>query len=163
MSDVDVIVRLNEFGLLPETERLRAVNAIRELAVDVPDSGFLRPEIRTVLTPEEIVDTLQHVQTTLLPNLNVTIDHWRDEYRSGDDPDDHFGELKNALEEYRGEFEQSEEAVQLIDSALLKIGGIIEDLRSELPPKTNKNDFDGRSAQTGVQDSRRSVFDDVDL
>jgi energy-coupling factor transporter ATP-binding protein EcfA2 len=163
VSDVDVIVRLNEFGLLPEPERLRAVNAIRELAVDVPDSGFLRAEIRTVLTPEELVHILQHVQTTLLPNLNETINQWRDGYSRDGDPDDHFGELKSALEEYRGELEQDEESMQLIDSALLRIGSVIEDLRSELPPKPDKSDFDGRSAEGGVQNFRRSVFDDVDL
>ena len=163
VSDVDVIARLNEFGLLPEPERLRAVGAIRELAVDVPDSGFLRQEIRTLLTTEELVDILQYVETMLLPNLNATIGQWRDGYSTEDDPADHFAELKNALEEYRVGFEENEEAMRLIDSALLKIESVIEDLRSELPPKPDKNDFDGRSAQAEVKDSRRSVFDDVDL
>ena len=50
VSDVDVLVRLHEFGLLPEAERLRHIEAIRELAVDIPDAGFLREDIRPLMT-----------------------------------------------------------------------------------------------------------------
>ena len=38
VSDVDVLVRLHEFDLLPEAERLRHIAAIRELAIDIPDT-----------------------------------------------------------------------------------------------------------------------------
>lgn len=86
VSDVDLIVRLNEFGLLPEPDRLRAVSVIRRLAVDVPDAGFLSAEIRTLFTPEELIDLLKQIEVELLSNLDEHIDQWRDGYNRKDDP-----------------------------------------------------------------------------
>lgn len=162
-SDVDVIVRLHEFGLLPEPERLRAVSTIRELATDVPDSGFLRTEIRGLITPQELADILERVETTLLPNLDKQIDQWRDNHNGKDDPEDHFSELKSALKDYREEFEENKKAITQIDVALREIDKVIEELQAELPREPDTSDFSGRSTQASVGDSARSVFDDVDF
>lgn len=163
VSDVDVIVRLHEFGLLPELDRLRAVAAIKELATDVPDSGFLRSEIKGLMAPEELADILEQVQTTLLPNLNAQIDQWRENLSGKDDPEDHFSELKSALQDYRMEFEKNDGAVEQIDDALAEIERVVEELRSEFPQEPDKKDFNVRSTQESAQDSVRSIFDDVDL
>ncbi len=162
-SDVDVIVRLHKFALLPEVERLRAVTAILKLAIDVPDSGFLRAEIRGLMTHEELANICEQVQTTLLPNLHVQIDQWRDNYNGKDDPEDHFSELKSALQDYLREFEENEHATKQIDAALAEIDQVIEELRSELPQEPEEDGFYGHSTQVGAEDSARSVFDDVDL
>ena len=163
VSDVDVIVRLHEFGLLPEPERLRAVATIRDLAIDVPDSGFLREKIRRLMTHEELIRLLEHVQTTLLPNLDRHIDQWRNNYNGDDDPEIHFDDLKSALQDYGIEFEENEYATERIAKALADIDRLIEELQSEFPEKSDEDGSFGRHAQEDVQDSVRSVFDDVDL
>jgi len=163
VSDVDVLVRLHEFGLLPESERLRAVATIRELAIDVPDSGFLRDNIRSLMTHEELIHLLEHVQTTLLPNLDGHIDQWRDNYNGDDDPEIYFDELKSALQDYGNEFEENEHASERIAKALADIDQVIEELRSEFPEKPDEDGFFGRRTQEEVQDSARSIFDDVDI
>lgn len=163
VSDVDVLVRLHELGLLPESDRLRAVCAIRELATDIPDSGFLRAEIRGLITHEELADILEQVQTTLLPNLNAQIDQWRKNLNGKDDPEDHFSTLKNMLQDYRREFEENDGATKQIDEALSEIDRVVEELRSELPQEPDRDEFDSRSLTGDSPDDSRSIFDDVDI
>lgn len=163
VSDVDVLVRLHEFGQLPEPERLRAVATIRNLAIDIPDSGFLREEIRRLMTHEELVHLLEHVQTTLLPNLDEHIDQWRDNYNSDEDPNAYFYELKSALQDYSNEFGENEYAVDLVAKALDNIDHVIEALQSEFPEKSDEDDSFARRVQEDAQDSARSIFDDVNL
>ena len=64
------------------------------------------------MTPEELADILEQIRTTLLPNLNAQIDQWRDNHNGKDDPEDHFSELKNALTDFRAEFEENEKSFE---------------------------------------------------
>lgn len=163
VSDVDVIVRLHEFSLLPEPERLRAVATIRDLAIDIPDSGFLREKIRKLMTHGEFLDLLEHVQTMLLPYLDKHVDQWRDNYDGDDDPEIYFDDLKDALQDYGNEFEENDYAVEQVARALANIDSIIEELRSGFPEKSDESGFFSRRVQEETLDSVRSVFDDVDL
>ncbi len=90
VSDVNVIVRFHEFGLLPESKRNSVVATIRDLAVDIPDSGFLRHRIRQLFTEQEFDEILVHIRQEFLPNLVDHIDNWRSNYNGDDDPEDYF-------------------------------------------------------------------------
>jgi hypothetical protein len=161
VSDVDVLVRLQEFGLLPEAERSAAVVVIRELAVETPDSGFLKEGIRKLLKPEELVKIMEDVQTKLLPNLSKEISNWRWNWDSDEDPEGYFEPLVDALRDYRREFAHKPESLSKIDFALEEIEETVEELRSEQPQEPDSDDYRGGSYSGGGDDSR-SVFDDVD-
>jgi len=164
VSDVGVIVRLHEFGLLPETKRAGVAAAIRELAVETPDAGFLQEGVRKLLTTEEFAAILDDIRTKLLPSLEGTIQNWRDNfYRSTDnDPESYFAELVSALKEFRDELTEHSEATSQVESALSEIKEAILDLMAEQPEEPDSDDFRGSSAGGGSDDSSRSVFDDVD-
>lgn len=162
ISDVDVIVRLREYNLLPEPKRLSVVATIRDLAVDTPDAGFLREEIRKVLTQEELEGILDHINETLLPNLEDHIDNWRANYNGDDDPEEYFSELENALKEYRKAFAGKEIAIGEINGALIKLKEVIIELYSEMPQEPDSNDFYDSGMLGSEPDESRSVFDDVD-
>ena len=162
VSDVDVLVRLQEFGILPEDKRRQVVSDIRELAVDIPDAGFLNDNVRDLLTSEELAEIIERVRTVLLPDLDTQIDSWRQSYNGDHDPEDHFRELVGALQDYRREFAEDEEAIAQLDSALDEIEKIVEELRSELPPEPDSDDFYGGSLASEGEDASRSIFDDVD-
>lgn len=161
-SDVDVLVRLNEAGLLPEEDRIKAVASIRSLAIDIPDSGFLRDGVRDLMSDGELSDILKLVQTTLLPNLTDTIDSWQNDYNKEDDPSEYFEELKSSLDNYKKEFEEIETSCKQIESAITRIDQIIEDLISDYNPK-DEDSFWKKSGD-GISKSvdGRSIFDDVD-
>jgi hypothetical protein len=161
VSDVDVIVRLQEVGLLPESERLRHVDGIRHLAVDTPDSGFLREDLRGLFTPKEYEDTLEYVRSQLLPNLEECIGNWSD--NCNDDPDEYFSELKNTLRDYKEVFNEEETSIFFIDAGLASIDETIASLSESRSGRTRgSDDFYGRRGPQAVTDESRSIFDDVD-
>lgn len=164
VSDVDVLVRLHEFGLLPETKRIAIAAAIRELAVETPDAGFLRERVRALLTPDEYTAILEDVRTKLLPDLNATIRNWCGTYdeNRGEDPENHFDELVSALKDFRDELTEHADAAAQVESALAEIKEAIDELRSGQPQEPDSDDFRGQSAGGGSGDDSRSVFDDVD-
>ncbi len=162
VSDVNVIVRLREFSLLSEDKRLSFVAAIRDLAVETPDAGFLSDHIRKLLTQKEINGILDHVRTTLLPNLDDHIDNWRSNYNGNDDPEDYFSELKSALKDYREALVEHETATEEINAGLAKLEEVIEELRSEMPQEPDSDDFYDRNPLGSGHNESRSIFDDVD-
>jgi hypothetical protein len=161
VSDVDVIVRLHELGLLPEAKRLQVVSAIRELAVDTPDAGFLREEIRELHTPAEFEATLEDVKLKLLPNLTATIESWRDNfYHNQEEPESYFDPLVSALKEFQEELTAHTESTEQIQAALADIKETVMDLMAEAPEPDYDDDYRGGSS--GSDDDSRSIFDDVD-
>jgi hypothetical protein len=161
VSDVAVIVRLHQFGLLPEEKRLGVVSAIRELAVDTPDAGFLREEIRELHTAAELEATLEDVRIKLLPNLPATIENWRDNYyHNKDDAESYFEPLVSALKEFQEELAEHTESAKQIASALTDIKETVLDLMAESPEPDYDDDYRGSSS--GSDDDSRSIFDDVD-
>lgn len=161
-SDIDMMVRLHELNLLPETERLRAIDSIRELAVSVPDSGFLSEGVSSLITDDEMSNILLIVQEKLLPNLDNQIENWRYNFDRDDEPDVYFEEFKNTLDDYKEKFLGNETAHQQIDEALENIEQVIEDLRSEyIEPTSEENIFSKKSDHESLIDVR-SIFDDVD-
>jgi len=161
-SDIDVLVRLHEFDLLPEEQRIKAVSSIKELAIDIPDSGFLRDNIRGLMSHNELSDILQLVQNSLLPNLDDQIDNWRSNYDGEDEPDAYFEELKSSLDDYSNEFEENEMSLMQIKEAIERIDGVIEDLKSEYTPSEDDFFEKSKSSDAPKHDNTRSVFDDVD-
>jgi hypothetical protein len=162
VSDVDVIDRLYEYGLLPEGERQRHLAEVRELAANVPDAGFLKKSVVQFLTPDEIDEILAHVRATLIGDLDTCIDQWRDNHDGKEDPDGYFDHLKTALADYRGALDYDEAAVDLIDTALAKIDRVIDELQSEHPEPPDYEGYHGRSLPREAYEGSRSVFDDVD-
>lgn len=163
VSDVRVILRLHEFGLLPEEKRIAVVAEIRELAVDTPDAGFLSEKVRTLFTPDELTQILEDVRTKLIPNLWSTIWKWRSNFDEGgnDDPESHFDELKSALGDFRAELSSDSHAVAKIEAAFADIKDAIEELGKGMPGEPDSDDFRGHGSVESGDDSR-SVFDDVD-
>ena len=162
VSDVSVIVRLNEVGLLPEAKRLEAITRIRELAVETPDAGFLRNDIKSLFTDEEFEEILIHVQKELFPKLQETVDEWNDNFHR-DDPDSYFGELEDALSTFRQTYKDRDEDIGEIDGALSRVEEVKAELRSKMPDEENKDDdYFGDSNKERHAESMRSIFDDVD-
>jgi hypothetical protein len=162
VSDVGVLARLHEFGLLPEEKRCAVVAEIRELAVSTPDAGFQDERYRGLFTEDEFRATLDDVRQKLIPQLDDEISNWRWNFCIEDDPDSHFDELVSALKEYRETFADDAEATKLIDDGLGSIERIVEELRSEQPQEPDSDDFRAASSGDGEQDGERSIFEDVD-
>jgi hypothetical protein len=162
VSDVRVLARLQEFGLLPNEKYLSVVDDLRELAVDTPDSGFLRDYVREFLGEENLQMILNEVNAKLLPKLSDEIWNWRCNYNETDDPDNHFDELRSALTDYKDEFVDDSVASARIEEALESIKETIEELKKEQIQEPDSDDFRGGSSHEDLPEMERSTFDDVD-
>ena len=168
--NLTMLTRLHNFGLLPETERIKAVDSIRCLAVEVPDSNFLREDIRNLITNEELSNILVSVEEDLLPDLDGHVEDWRNGYAGDGEPREHFEQLTEALCDYREEFKDNEVACEQIDCAIETIDRYIGELEHECCPDFSGGGFSGKyreipSIDSGVSStdsSARSIFEDVD-
>ncbi|MCC5903094.1 MAG: hypothetical protein JJT87_14370 [Halomonas sp.] len=161
-SDLDVLSCLHKFGLLAENVRLSAVAEIKELAVQIPDSGFLREDVKDLLSSSELFDILQAVKDDLLPELDSRVSDWKADYNGEDDPDSYFDELKSAIIDYRSEFKDCEESQEFIQYALDEIDEAINDLSSEYHQSNTDNFWRSDKESHSIDTASRSVFDDVD-
>jgi len=157
-----VIARLHELGLLPEAKRLSVVESIRELAVETPDSGFLRDEFRGLFSEQEFYHLLSDIASEFVPNLEKQIDDWRFNWDGDDDPEDHFSGLIEALNDYRDVFQENDDIICAIDRALGQIGEVIDDLCAEMSKEPEYDDVFEGGGWEGARDDSRSIFDDVD-
>ncbi len=163
VSDIALAARLNHFELLPEEERCRIVQKIKILAVETPDASFLDNPIRTLISSDEMQDILLSVQDDLLPNLDDKIDEWESNYDPDDDPDSHFSDFERTLNKYREEFSDDEEINATIRSALVDVESAVERMRSRWPDREQTSFFGSEHHTAPIQESSRSIFDDVDM
>ncbi len=160
VSDMAVISRLNDLGLLPEVQRLKVVEAIRELAVETPDAGFLSDEFCNLTTSEEKTLILGDIRSLLIPNLDAEIEIWRRNFHGDGTPEDYFDSFVSALKDYKRALADEEVATQ-IDAALLEIERVVDEMQSDLPEEREDDDFATYRTSEDASDSR-SIFDDVD-
>lgn len=164
VSDMDLLVRLHEVGLLSESKRAEVAQAIGQLAIETPDTGFLCEGIRELLKVDEFALIIEGIRTKLLPELDSTIYEWQSNYdsNSDQDPEDHFYDLVRALETFSEELVDDSDAQSQIKSAMDQIKDIIEELRSDRPLEPDSDDFFRQSSGGADAMDSRSVFDDVD-
>ena len=164
VSDVSVILRLQEAGLLPEAKRKSVVAAVRDLAVNTPDSDFLADRFKPLFRGRELERILEDVREKLIPNLGEEIWTWRCNIDSDDDPEAYFDSFISALRSFSDAFAADPALTSLIDAALEEVDRVIEELKEER--QTYDDDDDdislAEAALNTPAPANRSVFDDVD-
>lgn len=164
-SDIDVLSCLQKFGLLPESVRLRVVEEIKGLAINTPDSGFLRDDVKYLISECELSDILLSVKNDLLPNLKSVVSDWEDNYSGDDDsdPETYFDDLKSTIDDYKEEFCECTESQKLIEDALDDIKFAISELEDKYNPSSTDNIWGNDKASKPNAIYSRSIFDDVDI
>jgi hypothetical protein len=159
---IDILIRLNEAGLLPEKYRLNAISSIKSLAIDKPDSGFLRDDVKSLMSDDELSDILKNVQYNLLPNLESVIYDWQNDYDESEEPEAYFEDLISSLNDYKREFKKDETSCRQIEDAQFDIEQIIEELKLDYNPEPDV--FLGKRSSSNVSQNinSRSIYDDVD-
>lgn len=159
--DARVFVRLRQVGLLPNDKWSEVISAVRDLVVATPDSGFLDPQFRDVLTESDLSDLREEVRTSVIPCVDGYIDTERELFTGGD-PSWHFDQLKGTLIDYREWFVGYDQEISEIDRALVRIDQVIEVLRSKEADRGDIDEYPDADSP-GDGDESRSTFDDVDL
>ena len=163
VTSVNVLNKLHAVGLLPEDQRIKHVVAVRELAVQTPDAGFLRRGIVSFLTDAEIEEILGDVREKLLPFIDVEIDVWKDNCSRRESPSGYFEPLRSALSEFATALAHDTEAVALIEKGIAAIDEAIAELDRRASDEPDyDDDYYHRSSRGPSGPDSRSIFDDVD-
>lgn len=163
VGEVSVITQLHELKLLPERARRRFVTRAADLAIKIPDSDFITvPRIRAVFTEQELSSILASVKDNLVPDIDSTLEYWRSNYDSSDEPDSYYEPLKDAFQTYHDQFEDDEEMQDLLATALSDIDIEVDELMRERENPYEDEEKYHSSSSSSVGETERSIFDDVD-
>jgi hypothetical protein len=161
-----LLARLHEFELLPELWRIKFVEMVTRISIDMPDAEFLSSvNIRSLFSEREIADLLKRIELELLPTLSDIVEELEANYDGDEDPDEYFSQFADTLTVFKEEYPESSEARSQITKALNKIDSAIEYIRDETPEEEREREPDYDSSYWGGHGQfggERSIFDDVD-
>jgi hypothetical protein len=161
-SDVDVAIRLHEFGLLPEEKRKIFVQAVSAYAISGEDVYALDDEdSRSVFTDAEFKALIAAVRSDLLPRLGKVREREQDGYGYDEPADEYMEHLLQVFKTLTETFGDDLEAVQIIDLEI--------DLAKDWISKNERDRIDSEPRSLGTAGTvekahgSRSIFDDVDV
>lgn len=163
VSEVDLAVRLHEFGLLPEEQRKQFVDTVSEYTFDGLDLYALEdPGIRSLFKSHEFEDFLELVRTDLLPRLDDVRSDWESSWSSDNSRDAYIQPLLDSFEAMKTLFADDSEAIAILERESRRaIDWTHDDYTPEVPytrPSRRWESVGPFSETPGV----RSIFDDVD-
>jgi hypothetical protein len=170
VPEVDLTLRLFEFGLFTDPYRERFVKTIVEYAVDGEDGYILRNDtLRKMLTLEEDAELISRLLTELIPNLSKARRNWEFNHSRDEDPESYmepFLELLGALET---EFAQDAGVVSKLDGERILAEEWVKNTRIDIDESRNEpepGDFEEDQEYYPSSDAHvveRDIFDDIDV
>lgn len=163
-SDIDVIVTLDNYGLLPKLNRDIFVKQLSDNAVNQFDVVYMRDEVKTFLSDQEFNDIKARVVVELIPNLEEVIVDLRNEYQAEySSPEAHFDDLRNSINVYMQAF-SSDEILDALYTADSLIDQTVDELSDQFQmyEQGNADSLNITEKQSDTFKSERSIFDDVD-
>jgi hypothetical protein len=159
--EVDLVVRLHRFELLPEENRRQFVKTIINYTIDGDDVLALdNADVRSVFTDSEFNNLVEEVRTNLIPKLNDVRMNVERSHDSSEPPDEHMQNLLDAFNTLKKKFIDDKDAIMIIDREIDLANDWIAD--TEPPePKISHRTL-GAVNTTEEMHGSRSIFDDID-
>lgn len=162
VSEVDVAVRLHEWGLLPEPQRLKFLETVTGYALRGEDLYALGDhEIRSVFEKAEFEEFRKQVRAKLVPRLDDVRREWQANHSSGESADDYMQPLKDLLKALTDEFADDDEVRKIVKAETNRLDCWIAE-HSEEDAEDKPGRTLGDVATPDEFDDNRSIFDDVD-
>lgn len=161
-SEVDLAMRLQKFGLLPEKNRETFVQAVSAYAISGEDVYALDDEeIRGVFTDTEFDALIARVRADLLPRLGRVREKEQDGYRADEPADEYMEHMFERFKTLKDKFGDDAEAVRIIEREIGLAKDWISDNDRELPDRAPRSL--GTAGTIDKPHGSRSIFDDVDV
>lgn len=160
-SEVDLAVRLREFGLLPEENRKQFIETVSGYAIEGEDALALEDNgIRSIFTDQEFNGLVQSVRVQLLPKLASVRQKVQYNHDSSTSPDEHMQGLFELLETLKKAFVEDDAVVKTIDQEMTLASQWVtetEPPEAEVSPRVI-----GDVGASEEKHGTRSIFDDID-
>lgn len=160
-SEVNLAMRLHEFGLLPELGRKKFIHVVSAFAISGEDLYALEDEdIRGVFTDAEFDILVDRVRTELVPRLARVRENEQAGYSSDEPADEYMERILENFKTLKNKFSNDVDAIRIIDREIELTNAWISDNDLELPNEAPRS-LD--SAETiDKPHGTRNIFDDVD-
>ncbi len=162
-KEIDTVVKLNRFGLLPEKYRKKFVEYISHHTVSGDDLYVLRDEnMQSVFSFEELQELKQKIRNDLLPQISDVRQKYENIFNDYDDytPEEHMEEFYEKINILLKEFDEEDSICQVLEKERKKAKDWAEETdyeKREMPQR--KLDLRDENEQLI---SSRSIFDDID-
>jgi hypothetical protein len=162
VSEVDLAVRLHEYGLLPEDRRQKFISTVSAYAVRGEDLYALEDrDMRRVFTDAEFEELRLRVRYELLPRLDDVSRNWQTNHSEDESAENQMQPLLDSFLTLTKEFSDDLEVAKIVERETERINVWIAE--------HTRNDRDDAPKRTlgDVQTSdefkdERSIFEDVD-
>ncbi len=160
VPEVDLAVRLHEFGLLPEENRRQFVENVSNYAIAGEDTYALKDAgVRSVFKEEEFDELVEAARADLLPKLpelrlEVQSNH------SSDPPDEHMQDILESFNTLKMRFSGDADAVKLIEREIDLANEWIAETETPEPKRSPRTL--GAVEPSEEKHGTRSIFDDID-
>ncbi len=161
-SEVRLAVKLHEIGLLPEPQRRKFVETVRDYTLEGLDGDALVDDrIRSVFTVEELEELVGRVRSEVIPRLADIRWDWESNFGGDESPDDYMQPLFEYFDCLRATIGDVEEVVRAIDDQESRLHDWIGE---NMPEEIEEDSTQLRYVQaSAVQQGTRSIFDDIDV
>ncbi len=161
VPEVDLAVRLHDYGLLPEEFRKKFVGKVSAYAIEGEDLYALKNnEIRSMFVGDEFENLRLQVREVLLPRFSEVRQEAQDSHNSSESPEEHLDGIIESLNTLEDQFGSDEDALKIITREKKAANDWIS--KTEPPePKISPRAL----GSVGVQEEKhgtRSIFDDID-
>lgn len=160
VPEVDLAVRLHEFGLLPEEVRKAFVETVSTYAVEGDDLYALDDSgVRSVFQDSEFDELLETVKTELLPKLHDVRINAQSSHLSSESPEEHMQGVLESFDILKKRFSEDEQLVKRINKEI----DLANEWISETEPQEPKVGPRVLGAVEHSEERRgtRSIFDDI--
>lgn len=164
VSEVDLAIRLHEFGLLPENYRQSFVTTVISYAIEGEDLYALESHrIQSVFTSAELADFHDRVRIELIPNLADIRRNLQSNHSSEQRPDEYMERLLESFTALKEEFADDPAILTDIDHEIqLTQEWIAEKLDDDPKEDRTARTFGDVEPPNQPPAHARSIFDDVD-
>lgn len=160
VPEVDLAVRLHEFGLLPEEVRKAFIETVSTYAVQGDDLYALDDSgVRSVFQDSEFDELLETVRTELLPKLQDVRINAQSSHLSSESPEEHMQGILESFDILKKRFSEDEQLVKRINKEI----DLANEWISETEPQEPKVGPRVLGAVEHPEERRgtRSIFDDI--
>jgi energy-coupling factor transporter ATP-binding protein EcfA2 len=161
VPEVDLAVRLNEVGLLPEENRKKFIETVSNYATEGEDVYALNDAgMRSVFTDSEFDELVETVRTDLLPKLADVRRTVQSNHSSSESPDEHMQSILELFDTLKERFGEDADARRVIERET----DLANEWIAETDPPEPRRSPRTLGAVEPAEEKRgtRSIFDDID-